>query len=76
MATTEREIDGFAQFAKAQLGRGGENLSLDDLLDQWRIQHPPAEDALAIKASIRDMDRGEAGRPFDQFAGEFRQRKY
>jgi hypothetical protein len=71
MAVTEQEIDSFAHFAKAKLG-GDEGLSLDDLLDLWRMQHPSADDALAVKASIRDMVRGETGRPFEQFADEFR----
>ena len=31
-------------------------------------------DVLAIAASIRDLDRGVTGRPFDQFASEFRKR--
>lgn len=73
MATTEQEIDGFAEFAKAQLGLE-KDLSLDDLLDQWRLQHPPTEDAVAVKASLRDMDRGETGRPFERFAADFRKR--
>ena len=72
MTTSEAEIDSFAQFAKGQLARGGAGLSLDELFDQWRIRHPRAEDAQAIRASIRDMEGGETGRPFDQFAEEFR----
>ena len=55
-------------------GWGGEALSLDELFDQWRIRHPQADDARAIRASIRDMEEGETGRPFDQFAEEFRRR--
>jgi len=74
MSASEAEIDSFAQFAKGQLARGGQGLSLDELFDQWRIRHPPSEDAPAIRASIRDMEEGEAGRPFDEFADEFRQR--
>ena len=74
MSTSEAEIDSFAQFAKGQLARGGEGLSLDELFDQWRIRHPPSEDAPAIRASVRDMEGGETGRPFDQFADEFRRR--
>lgn len=74
MSTSEAEIDSFAQFAKGQLSRGGEGPSLDELFDQWRIRHPRAEDAPAIRASIRDMESGDTGRPFDQFAEEFRRR--
>jgi len=74
MATSEAEIDSFAQFAKQQLARGAAGLSLEELFDPWRIRHPPAEDAGAIEASVRDMEAGEAGRPFDEFADEFRRR--
>ncbi len=73
MPTTEL-IDSFSQFAKARVDQGGNDLSIDDLFDEWRMQHPPAEDWLAIKASLRDVERGETGRPFDEFAEEFRQR--
>jgi hypothetical protein len=29
---------------------------------------------LAVRASLRDMDRGETGMPLEQFAAEFRKR--
>lgn len=74
MATTQQEIDSFAAYAKDELARGGGGLSMEELFDRWRLQHPPAEDALAIKASLRDMDLGEDGRPFHRFAEEFRER--
>ncbi len=71
MATTDQEIDGFAEFAKDQLRRG-ETSSIEELFDRWWFLQSSAEDALAIQASIRDMERGETGRPFEQFVGEFR----
>jgi hypothetical protein len=74
MATTEQELDSFVRFAKERLGRGGGDLVIDELFDQWRLLHPPAEDVLAIKASIRDMENGERGRSFQRFAEEFRER--
>lgn len=76
MPTTEQEVESFARFARGQLAQGGEELSLDELFDQWRLEHPPAEDVLAVKASVRDMQRGETGRPFDEFADQFRQRNH
>ena len=33
-----------------------------------------ADDWLAIRASLRATEQGETGRPFDEFAAEFRQR--
>ena len=74
MATSEHEIDSFSEFAKSQLRHRGSAVSLHELLDEWTIQNPPAEDALAIKASLRDMEHGETGRPFEEFAKEFRKR--
>ena len=74
MATTEQDIDRFARFAKERIASGRAKLSIDELFDQWRIQHPPEEDTLAIQASLRDIERGETGRPFGEFAREFRKR--
>ena len=74
MATSEHEIDSFSEFAKSQLNDRGSGVSLDELFDEWRIVNPPSEDALAIQASIRDMEKGKTGRPFEEFAAEFRGR--
>ena len=73
MPTTEL-IDSFAEFAKAKVEQAGNELSIDDLFDDWRLQHPSSDDWLAVKASLRDLASGESGRPFDEFAVEFRQR--
>ncbi len=74
MATTEHEIESFSQFAKSQLELRGSDTSLDELFDEWRLKHPSSEDALAIEASIRDMEDGETGRSFDDFSADFRKR--
>ena len=71
---TAELIESFSRFAKAKVDQSGNDLSIDELFDEWRIQHPPAEDWLAIKASLRDLEQGETGRPFAEFADEFRQR--
>lgn len=71
MPTTEL-IESFSEFAKAKVDQAGNDLSIDDLYDEWRTQHPPADDLLAIKASLRDMENGDTGRAFDDFAAEFR----
>lgn len=70
---TSELIENFAQFAREQVNLRGEGLPLDDLFDEWRILFPPSEDWLAIQASLRDMENGETGRPFEDFAAEFRQ---
>ena len=74
MATSEQDIDNFYQFAKSRLKNGGSELSLEQLFDEWTIKNPPHEDALAVQASIRDMENGESGRAFDDFASDFRER--
>ncbi len=71
---TSALIEDFAQFAREQVHQRGEDFPIDDLFDEWRMQHPPAEDWQAIKASLRDLENGETGRPFEEFAAEFRQR--
>ncbi|MEM7560025.1 MAG: hypothetical protein AAF394_12975, partial [Planctomycetota bacterium] len=48
--------------------------SLSELLDEWTMLNPPTDDALAIQASIRDMENGDTGQPFDEFAKEFQKR--
>ena len=73
MRTTEL-IESFTQFAMTRVDQEGNELSIVDLFDDWRIRHPLTEDLLAIKASLRDMENGETGRSFDDFAKEFRQR--
>ena len=52
-------IDNFAHFASEQVNRRGEGCPIDDLFDEWRVLNPPAEDWLAIRASLRDMESGE-----------------
>ena len=74
MATSEQEINSFSAFAKSRIKNGGDQFSLAELLDEWTIQNPPSEDALAIQASIRDMENGDTGRPFQEFADQFRKR--
>ena len=71
MTTLEHEINDFTQFAR---GHSSENVTLDELYDRWRDQINRDVDSLAIEASLRDMDAGETGRPFDEFADEFRKR--
>lgn len=70
MHQLQQEIDDFTSFVKTHLSAGAAT-SLDELYDRWREDHPAAEDALAVQASLRDMERGETGRPFEEFAADF-----
>jgi hypothetical protein len=78
MATTTDELRSFYQFAETRLRNGGCDQSLDDLYAEWRAGNPtPTElegDVRAVRASLRDMDEGETGRPVSDFIAEFRQR--
>jgi len=62
MATTERELDSFFQFAQQRIG---DSISLDELFDLWRHENPSdelyAENVAAIAASIDDFKQGQRG---------------
>jgi hypothetical protein len=68
MATLEKEIEDFTRFAK---NHSSEDVTLDELYDRWREQVYRDVDTLAVEASLRDMEAGEVGKPFDEFAEEF-----
>ena len=66
MAITIDDLNAFHHFAEATLaGRGAE--SLQELVDIWEIEHPApklhTENVAAVRAAIRDMENGDAGRP-------------
>jgi hypothetical protein len=65
MPTSLDQLHSFQVYAAARLQTGGAQLELDDLLDEWKNQHAPAllqhDDALALNASLRDIERGERG---------------
>ena len=67
MAVTQEQIDKFHRFASEHVSRCGGALSLEDLIDMWRIENPSPEqtreDILAVKAAVRNMENGERGRP-------------
>lgn len=67
MPTTREEFDSFTQFASDRLSNGGTDLSLDELFDLWRSEHPSdklyAENVAAINAAIKDFQNGERGTP-------------
>jgi hypothetical protein len=64
------EIEDFHSFAKERLSEGA-IVSLDELYERWRECNPVAQDAIAIQASLRDMENGETGRTFKEFAADF-----
>lgn len=65
MATSTQELQSFQQHVAVRIQNGGAKLELDDFLDKWKYQNPDPqqlqEDALAVKASLRDLELGETG---------------
>jgi hypothetical protein len=65
MPTSLDQLHSFQAYAAARLQAGGAQLELDDLLDEWKSQHTEYQtghdDALAVSASLRDIERGERG---------------
>lgn len=80
MKATEELIESFRSFALQRLGREDGDLSIDELYDCWRQENTDdeqaREDLLAVQASLRDMERGERGRPLEEFARDFRTRRH
>lgn len=65
MATVEHELDSFTQYARQQIDRGEQDLSIDELFDQWRAENPSeelyTENVAAVQASFADFKKGERG---------------
>ena len=78
MATVSEELQSFYQFVEVRLQGGDKSDSLDDLYAEWRAYNQTPEEfgknVQAVRASLRDLDKGETGRAVGAFAAEFRQR--
>jgi len=63
MPTSTQEFQSFQTYAAARTQNRGAKLELDDLLDEWKTRKPNSQqlqkDALAVKASLRNIERGE-----------------
>lgn len=62
MTAIESDLDSFHHFASAELAHGGRNLTLEELLQQWRARQAHAETLASIR---RGVDDAEAGRVHD-----------
>lgn len=71
MSTTQQELQNFTEFANARLSAGATE-PLEQLFGQWWEQEHGDEDRAAVVASLADMEAGETGRPFEEFAADFR----
>ena len=72
MTTIQQELENFTVFARQQIAKDETGWSIDELFNEWRLKHPPADGAKAVQASLRDMENGNTGREFGEFADEFR----
>lgn len=76
MPTSADELQSFQQYAAARIQNSGAKLELDDLLEEWKHQNSNPvqlhQDALAVEASLRDLDRGETGTPADAVVADLR----
>ena len=75
MSTIQQELESFTGFVQQWIRVGQTGLSIDELYDQWRAESLSAEDALAVSASLQDIENGETGRDFSDFAQEFTDQK-
>lgn len=70
MSVTLEELNRFHGFAVAQIDAAEHEWTLQDLLDEWELQNSDPtrrqEDVLAIRAALRDLERGDRGIPFDE----------
>jgi uncharacterized membrane protein len=75
MAITSDDLKAFHDFAVAKLANRGAE-SLQELIDLWEMEHPlPAlhqQNVAAVRAAIRDMENGDAGRPASVLLDELR----
>jgi hypothetical protein len=77
MFDTLAQIDEFRRFAEQRLA-AGERRTVAELFDEW-MEASPTEaereaDLRAIEESLRDIDAGNLGRPYEEFMAEFRQK--
>ena len=70
MATIE-QIQDLSHFIQRLPQRERDALSMDDIYQRWREQAFREEDLLAVKASLRDFENGERGRPVTEFLEQF-----
>jgi hypothetical protein len=69
MHATRQELDSFHEFALAKLCNGGADLSMEQLLADWRERN---ECNAALREAIAEMRAGK-GQPLDEALDEIRQ---
>ena len=72
------ELTAFHDFLGKQIVGGHCDLTPEESLELWRVEHPTAEELelsiAAINAALADVAAGDQGRPAKQVIAEARQR--
>jgi len=78
MATdlVQNELEQFHAYVGERLRTAEWRVSPEEVLDEWLLLHPDpqahAENVMAVKAAIRDMEAGDRGRPADEVLRDIR----
>lgn len=65
MPSIEQQLESFHQFAAEQVGNGGSEFTLEDLVDLWRAANPADDELQDSLASLqRGLADAEAGRSY------------
>lgn len=74
------EILSFHQFVAEQIRLGIPYSSPEEILEAWRLQNRSpeemAEDVLAVREALADMEAGDTGTPVEIYLAEFRKRHH
>ena len=58
MPVTELELQSFTRFVAERMESNGNDLSLEECLDQWRVAQEREETIAAVRRGVADMDAG------------------
>ncbi len=72
MPATREELDAFHRFVTARLNNGVGQLTLEQLLAEWRARRDRDDANAGLRQAIAEMRAGE-GQSLDEVMGELRQ---
>ena len=76
--TTMAQVDSFHRFAVARLESGDADMSMDELLELWRVESMSpeelAESVAAVRAALAEMDDESAWIDADEHLAQLRSR--
>lgn len=70
----DTELNSFHRFISEQLSVGRSDVSPEEALQLWRMDHPDEETVLAVQEALQDMENGDEGVSLVEFDHTFRQR--